>query len=161
MEEFEFRIKSREEFILDLRRSIDNEKYIFSLPKKKYAGYYNDKEFRLSENSIKYRYFSFYRILGKIEDDKVKIRLEPSNSSYFLLMFYGLMFVLFFLALLVTKETWIFSSVQILLILKSWLVIKQYYKRKDLLIKDFEGITEGMKTPEKDDINAQPNSLAS
>jgi hypothetical protein len=80
MTEFEFKISSREEFIKNLRESIDNEKYFFSLPKKKFSGFYTNERFELSENRIKYKYMNYYKILGQIDDDKVKIRLKTSDK---------------------------------------------------------------------------------
>jgi hypothetical protein len=146
MTEFEFKISSREEFIKNLRESIDNEKYFFSLPKKKFSGFYTNERFELSENRIKYKYMNYYKILGQIDDDKVKIRLKTSDKIFILLIFYCLIFIMFLVGFLNSEDTWIFLIFLSILIINSLTGVHGYLKRKDQLYHVFEKMTNNKKT---------------
>jgi hypothetical protein len=146
MTEFEFKISSREEFIKNLRESIDNEKYFFSLPKKKFSGFYTNERFELSENRIKYKYMNYYKILGQIDDDKVKIRLKTSDKIFILLIFYCLIFIMFLVGFLNSEDTWIFVIFLSILIINSLTGVHGYLKRKDQLYHVFEKMTNNKKT---------------
>jgi hypothetical protein len=146
MTEFEFKISSREEFIKNLRESIDNEKYFFSLSKKKFSGFYTNERFELSENRIKYKYMNYYKILGQIDDDKVKIRLKTSDKIFILLIFYCLIFIMFLVGFLNSEDTWIFVIFLSILIINSLTGVHGYLKRKDQLYHVFEKMTNNKKT---------------
>jgi hypothetical protein len=156
MTEFEFKISSREEFIKNLRESIDNEKYFFSLPKKKFSGFYTNERFELSENRIKYKYMNYYKILGQIDDDKVKIRLKTSDKILILLIFYCVIFIMFLVGFLNSEDTWIFLIFLSILIINSLTGVHGYLKRKDQLYHVFEKMTNNKKTVQNNGEHAGP-----
>jgi hypothetical protein len=89
---------------------------------------------------------NYYKILGQIDDDKVKIRLKTSDKILILLIFYCLIFIMFLVGFLNSEDTWIFVIFLSILIINSLTGVHGYLKRKDQLYHVFEKMTNNKKT---------------
>jgi hypothetical protein len=99
---------------------------------------------------------SYYKIHGKFDDDKVKIKLETSDKTFYLLIFYCLIFIMFLFGVIYSDDAWIFVIFLSVLTINSLIGLYGYLKRKDQLYRDFEKLSNYKKTEQNNGEHAGP-----